>query len=154
MGGNIDMTKEEKFTLAKLQAFTATDFEQYRERGDEARLRLSSAVITALSLPECWQVDCELRHEWGGLHPVNLRLSHQAAPRVLIEISSPCHESPYWYGRLWFDGGEAVAWFYSAESFDPVAVKEKMARLDEYIRAGYSEANALAVALRMGGHAV
>jgi hypothetical protein len=39
------MTKEEKFTLAKLQAFTATDFEQYRERGEEARLRLSSAVI-------------------------------------------------------------------------------------------------------------
>jgi hypothetical protein len=148
------MTKEEKFTLAKLQAFTASDFEQYRDRGDDARLRLTNAVITALSLPQCWQVDCEQRREWGGLHPVHLRLSHPSAPQVLIEIISPCHESPYWYGRLWFNDGGSVAWFYSADSFDPEAIRAMMNRLDEYIRAGYIEANALAVALRMGGHAV
>lgn len=148
------MTKEEKFTLAKLQAFTSTDFEQYRERGDEARLRLSSAVITALSLPDCWLVDCEQRQEWCGLHPVHLRLSHQFAPQVPIDLISPCYDSPYWYGRLWFEGAESVVWFYSADSFDPEAIRVMMSRLDEYIRAGYIEAKELAAALRMGGHAV
>ncbi|MFT2798937.1 conjugation system SOS inhibitor PsiB [Serratia sp. N21D137] len=148
------MTKEEKFTLSKLQSFTATDFEQYRDRGDEARLRLSSAVITALSLPECWQVDCEQRQEWGGLHPVHLRMSHQSAPQLQFEITGPCNDSPYWYGRLWFDGGECAAWFYSAEAFTPEAINGMMAKVDEYIRAGYTEANKLAVALRMGGNTV
>lgn len=146
------MTKEEKFTLAKLQAFTSSDFEQYRDRGDDARLRLSHAVISALSLPACWQVDCEQRQEWGGVHPVHLRLSHQSAPRVPIEIVCPCNDSPYWYGRLWFEGGECVAWFYSAEAFSPDAINGMMATVGEYICAGYTQANALAVALCMGGH--
>lgn len=148
------MTKEEKFTLAKLQAFTSTDFEQYRDRGDDARLRLSNAVISALSLPACWQVDCEQRQEWGGVHPVHLRLSHQSSPQVPIDITSPCHDSPYWYGRLWFEGGECVAWFYSAEAFSPEAIKGMMEKVGEYICAGYTQANALAVALRMGGQTV
>ncbi|UAN48857.1 hypothetical protein KGP17_27480 (plasmid) [Serratia sp. JSRIV001] len=70
------MTKEEKFTLAKLQAFTATDFEQYRERGEEARLRLSSAVIAALGLPDCWQIDCEHRQEWCGVQAWSKRFTN------------------------------------------------------------------------------
>lgn len=148
------MTKLEKFTLAKLQAFTSTDFEQYRERGDEARLRLSSAVIAALGLPDCWEIDCEHRQEWCGLHPVHLRLSHVSAPWVPIDIISPCHESPYWYGRLWFEDAGSVVWFYSADSFNPDAIRAMIARLDEYIRAGYTESNGLAAALRMGGHGV
>lgn len=145
------MTKEEKITLAKLQAFTATDFEQYRERGDKARMTLSSAVITELALPDCWQIDCEQRQEWGGVHPVHLRVHHPLASQVPFEILCPCHESPYWYCRLPFEEGTSVAWFYSADSFDPDAIRAVVRRLDEYIRAGYTEANMLAAALRMGG---
>lgn len=145
------MTKEEKFTLAKLQAFTTTDFEQYRERGEEARLRLSSAVIKELQLPDCWIVDCEHRQEWCGLHPVHLRVSHKLAQQVQIDIISPCYESPYWYGRLWFEKAEKVAWFYSADRFDPEAIREIMILLGEYIRAGFNDSNSLAAALRMGG---
>lgn len=148
------MTKEEKFTLAKLQGFTATDFEQYRERGEEARLRLSSAVIRELQFPDCWLVDCEHRQEWCGLHPVHLRLSHQSAQQVPIDIISPCHESPYWYGRLWFERAESVVWLYSSDSFEPEAIRNIMKKLDEYIRAGYTDSNSLAIALRMGGKTV
>ncbi|AHM76669.2 hypothetical protein LC20_06097 (plasmid) [Yersinia hibernica] len=148
------MTKEEKFTLAVLQAFTSTDHEQYRERGEEARLRLSNAVASFLALPECWTVDCERRLEWGGVHPVHLRLSHQCAPQVLIDVIGPCHESPYWYGRMWFDGAQSVAWFYSADCFDPSAIKMMLGKINEYICAGYTDANTLAAALRMGGQSV
>lgn len=148
------MTKEEKFSLATLQRFTATDFEQYRERGDEFRQRLSSAVIAALSLPECWRVDYEHRQEWGGLHPVHLRLCHHSAPQVPIDIIGPCHESPYWYGQLSLEDGTSVARFYSDEGFDPEALWEMMARLDNCIRAGYTEATALMVALHRGGGVV
>lgn len=148
------MTKEEKFTLAKLQAFTSTDFEQYRERGEEARLRLSSAVIAALALPDCWLIDCEHRQEWCGVHPVHLRLSHKSAPRVPVDIISPCHEAPYWYGRIGLDGEQSVAWFYSTDSFDPSAIKMMLGKLNEYICAGYTDANTLAAALRMGGESV
>ncbi|HEN3637291.1 conjugation system SOS inhibitor PsiB [Yersinia enterocolitica] len=148
------MTNEKEFTLLKLQAFTSTDFEQYRERGEEFRQTLSSAVITCLSLPEVWGVDCEFRQEWGGEFPVHLRLNCKMAPTIPIEIVSPCHESSYWYGRLWFEGGESVAWFYSDDRFEPDAIRGMLDILAEYINAGYTQANELAVALRMGGHAV
>ncbi|PVZ84158.1 hypothetical protein C9426_23910 [Serratia sp. S1B] len=148
------MTKEEKFTLLKLQAFTTTELEQYRERGEEARLRLSSAVIRELELPDYWSVDCEQRQEWCGVHPVHLRLSHQSAPEILIDILSPCNDSPYWYCRLWFERAKSVAWFYSAENFDPEAIRDMFRHLDEYIRAGFTGANELAAALRLGGKAV
>lgn len=87
------MTQEEKFTLLKLQAFTSTDFEQYRERGEGFRQTLSSAVIACLLLPEVWGVDCEFRQEWGGEYPVHLRLNCKMAPTIPIEIVSPSHES-------------------------------------------------------------
>lgn len=83
------MTKEEQFTLSTLHAFTSTDFEQYRERGEAFRLRLSNAVISCLALPDCWRVDCECRQEWGGQYPVHLHLSHQGAPQVVVELISP-----------------------------------------------------------------
>lgn len=148
------MTQEEKFTLLKLQAFTSTDFEQYRERGEGFRQTLSSAVIACLLLPEVWGVDCEFRQEWGGEYPVHLRLNSRMAPTIPIEIVSPSHESPYWYGRLWFEGGESVAWFYSDDRFEPDAIRGMLDILAEYIHAGYTQANELAVALRMGGHVV
>lgn len=148
------MTKEEKLSLAVLSALTASEHEQYRERGIEARQRMSGAVVSLLALPECWTVDCERRHEWGGVHPVHLRLSHQCAPQVLFDIIGPCHDSPCWYGRLWFDDARSMAWFYSADSFDPEAIRGILRVPDEYIRAGYIAADALAAALRMGGHCV
>jgi hypothetical protein len=148
------MTKEEKLTLSKLRAFISTDFDQYRERGEGFRQTLSSAVIAGLSLPECWDVDYEFRQEWGGEFPVHLRLNCKMAPTIPIEIVSPSHESPYWYGRLWFEGGESVAWFYSGDCFEPDAIRKTLATLAEYIHAGYTQANELAVALRMGGHVV
>ncbi|AUQ43880.1 conjugation system SOS inhibitor PsiB family protein [Yersinia ruckeri] len=148
------MTQEEKFTLLKLQAFTSTDFEQYRERGEGFRQTLSSAVIACLLLPKGWVVGCEFHQEWGGMYPVHLRLAIQSAPTIKIEIISPSHDSPYWYGRVWFEAGESVAWFYSGDVFEPDAIRASLGVLDEYIDAGYNDADALAVALRMGGHVV
>ena len=83
------MTQEEKFTLLKLQAFTSTDFEQYRERGEGFRQTLSSAVIACLLLPKGGVVGCEFHQEWGGVYPVHLRLAIQSAPTIKIEIISP-----------------------------------------------------------------
>ena len=145
------MIREETFTLTKLQSFTATEHEQYRERGEEARLRLSSAAARFLAMPDCWALDCERRYEWGGVHPVHLRLLHQDAPATVIEVVGPCHESPYWYGRLWFDGARSVAWFYSAEAFDPTAIRGMLDIISGYICAGCTEAGTLAAVLRRGG---
>ncbi|MGE4687787.1 conjugation system SOS inhibitor PsiB family protein [Yersinia enterocolitica] len=57
---------------------------------------------------------------------------------------------------LWFNDGESVAWFYSSDCdcFEPDAIRAALDTLAEYIHAGYTQPNELAVALRLGGHVV
>lgn len=90
------MTQEEKITLNTLQAFTACDFEAYRDRGETFRQRLTGAVLNALQLPDCWRTDCEMRGEWGGAYPVHLRLTRTDAAGLAVELVSPSATSPLW----------------------------------------------------------
>jgi hypothetical protein len=58
-GGNFsrsssEMTRDETFTLARLQQFPPCDYESYAARGEEFRHRLSSAVLNALKLSDIW----------------------------------------------------------------------------------------------------
>ena len=99
-----EMTRDEAFTLTRLQAFSPSDYESYRSRGEEFRQRLSGAVKHALNLSDVWRADCEICGEWGGVFPVHLRLTHRRSKHVTIDILSPGGESRAVERRVGKDG--------------------------------------------------
>lgn len=114
-----DITENEPLTLAVLEAFSPAEYEEYRQRGDEYRLRMSNAVLSQLRLSHRWIVDCETRHEWGGVFPVHLRLTHDLCRKLTIDILSPGTHSPFWHGLIWMDIDRTGLYFWNAETFQP-----------------------------------
>lgn len=147
------MTQEEKFTLNTLQTFTGCDFEAYRHRGEAFRQRLSGAVLNALQLPDSWQTDCEMRGEWGGAHPVHLRLSRADVAGLAVELVSPSAGSPLWCAVLTDARTQSRVPLSVSYRFEPATLRARLEKIAEYTRAGFTGAGELVAALRMGGHA-
>lgn len=147
------MTQEEKITLNTLQAFTACDFEAYRDRGETFRQRLTGAVLNALQLPDCWRTDCEMRGEWGGAYPVHLRLTRTDAAGLAVELVSPSATSPLWSMVLNDIRTRSSVRLCVSYWFEPVVISATLKKITEYTRAGFTGAGEMVTALRMGGHA-
>lgn len=147
------MTQEEKFTLNTLQAFTACDFEAYRDRGETFRQRLTGAVLNALELPDYWRTDCEMRGEWGGAYPVHLRLTRTDAAGLAVELVSPSATSPLWSMVLNDIRTRSSVRLCVSYWFEPVVISATLKKITEYTRAGFTGAGEMVTALRMGGHA-
>lgn len=147
------MTQEEKFTLNTLQSFTGCDFEAYRHRGEAFRQRMSGAVLNALQVPDSWQTDCEMRGEWGGAHPVHLRLTRAELSGLAVELVSPSEDSPLWCALLTDVRTRSRVPLSVSYRFDPAALCATLEKIADYTRAGFTGAGELVAALRMGGHA-
>lgn len=148
------MTQEEQFTLTTLHAFTGCDFEAYRDRGETFRQRLSGAVLNALQLPDSWQTDCEMRGEWGGAHPVHLRLTRADAAGLAVELVSPSATSPLWCAVLNDLRTRSSVRLCVSYQFEPAVICAPLEKIAEYTRAGFTGAGELIAAMRMGGHAL
>lgn len=140
-GGNMsqrsgEMTRDESFTLARLQQFSLFDYESYCARGEEFRHRLSGAVLHALKLPDVWRTDCESRAEWGGVFPVHLRLIHRKNKHVVIDILSPGGESPFWHGLMWLNPDHTGLYFWNSELLEIETIGQLLKRIDAMVRAG------------------
>ncbi|MCT6592790.1 conjugation system SOS inhibitor PsiB [Pantoea dispersa] len=61
--------------LDELASMHPCEFEEWRERGETERQAMTSAVLSLLTVPECWTVNGEFRAEFGGLFPVQLRFA-------------------------------------------------------------------------------
>lgn len=145
-----EMTRDEVFTLTRLQAFSPCDYESYRARGEEFRQRLSGAVMHALNLSDVWRTDCEIRGEWGGVFPVHLRLTHRRCKHVTIDILSPGGESPFWHGLMWLNPDHTGLYFWNSEQLATDVIGELLLRIDGMVNAGYV-AGDIAGILRRGG---
>lgn len=145
-----EMTRDEAFTLTRLQAFSPCDYESYRARGEEFRQRLNGAVMHALNLSDVWHADCESRGEWGGVFPVHLRLTHRKCKHVTIDILSPGSESPFWHGLMWLNPDHTGLYFWNSEDLAVEAIGALLQRIDEMVNAGYV-AGDIACILRRGG---
>lgn len=147
------MTHEEKFTLNTLQTFTGYDFEAYRHRGEAFRQRQSGAVLNALQLPDSWRTDCEMRGEWGGAHPVHLRLTRADVAGLVVELVSPSSDSPLWCAVLTDAHTRSRVPLSVSYHFEPATLRTTLEKIAEYTRAGFTGDGELVAALRMGGHA-
>lgn len=151
MSSRIDeMTRDEAFTLARLKAFSACDYESYRAKGEEFGQKLTGAVMHALNLSDVWRTDCEISGEWGGVFPVHLRLTHRKCKNVTIDIFSRGGESPFWHGLMWLNPGHTGFYFWNSEQLVTRTIRELLRNIDGMVRAGYA-ASDIAVALRRGG---
>ncbi|HFO2533793.1 TPA: conjugation system SOS inhibitor PsiB [Yersinia enterocolitica] len=148
------MTKQESFSLVALQGLSPVELEQYWERGTDYRQRLSSAVLQYLNLPSGWLVDVEYGREFGGVHPVSLRVSPTGMSDIVLNVCSAGEENEFWTISLPFDGGESRAWVCITEYFDPNIMNKVLAHVAEYYKAGFQQATELAKALHMEGIAV
>ncbi|MCW1877205.1 hypothetical protein OMR58_22410 [Erwinia sp. INIA-01] len=135
-GQRCDMTENEPFTLALLQAFSPAEYEEYRQRGDEYRLRMSNAVLSQLSLSHRWITDCETRNEWGGVFPVHLRLTHDLCKNLTIDIFSPGNRSPFWHGLIWMDTDRTGLFFWNADTFRPEDISARLQKAEDLVIQG------------------
>lgn len=83
------MKNTQRLTPAILQTLTGCDLENLCAGNEAARLRMTGQIHSALQLPDCWRMDCEMRSEWGGAHPVHIRLTQPGAEGVAVELVSP-----------------------------------------------------------------
>lgn len=147
------MQHSEKFTLNTLQNFSGCDFEELRDLGEAVRMRMSGLVHSALQLPDSWRMDCEMRNEWGGAHPVHLRLTQPDAEGVAVELVSPSACWPVWCAVVTDSRTRSRLRLYVSDRLDPVALQVKLSKIAEYTRAGFTAAGELVAAMQMGGHA-
>ena len=87
------------FKLEKLEAMSADELEQYRDRGREYRVMLNCAVLGQLAVPEGWQVVAEEGCEFCGRVPVVCRISPAGDEATALYLCSAGAEVPNWSMR-------------------------------------------------------
>ena len=110
------------FKLEKLEAMSADELEQYRDRGREYRVMLNCAVLSQLAVPEGWHVVAEEGCEFCGRVPVVCRISPAGDEATALYLCSAGAEVPNWSMTLPFDGGQSLAWLYLDEHYTPATV--------------------------------
>lgn len=115
------------------------EFEAWRERGDDERHALSTAVMQFLDTPQGWQVNAEYRCEFGGLFPVLVRFT---APdeHFHLCLCSPGEVCAEWLAVLVSADGSFIRDVMRAEKFAPdrfntlLAVAGSLCRMDYSVR--------------------
>ena len=147
------MKNTQHLTPAILQTLTGCDLENLCADNEAARLRMTGQIHSALQLPDCWRMDCEMRSEWGGAHPVHIRLTQPDAEGVAVELVSPSACWPVWCAVVTDTRTRSRLRLYVSDRLDPVALQMKLLKIAEYTRAGFTAAGELVAAMQMGGHA-
>lgn len=114
------------YDLNRINSLTASDMEFIRQQGEEARRTLSDAVTGLLNVPQGWRICAEYRAEFGGLFPVQCRLSADGCDDYHLCVCSPGEVTPCWLLVLLSSGGLIVRTLWQSERFEP-------ARLDQLV---------------------
>ncbi|WP_017891114.1 conjugation system SOS inhibitor PsiB [Serratia sp. S4] len=153
--------KNQRLSLEQLTGMSATELEEYRDRGREWRRKLNNAVLGSLALPPGWIANAEEVSEFCGQVPVVCRISPKGDDLTAIYLCSAGAGVPGWSAVLPYQGapsaanqGNDVAWLHTADNFDPESINRLLRNVGEYYRHGFTLPEKLAVALRMGGFCV
>ncbi|MFK3662784.1 conjugation system SOS inhibitor PsiB [Scandinavium sp. NPDC088450] len=118
-----------KYHTDSLNTLTPGEFEYIREKGAEYRRELSNAVLVTLSVPPGWCMNAEYRSEFGGMFPVQCRLSMTDCDDVHLCICSPGELSPFWLVVLLSGEGSLVRTLMQSDRFDPAAINHLINRV-------------------------
>jgi len=114
----------------------------------------TDSVLQNIELPVAWSVDVPELGEEGYL-PTCCVLTPASGIRVIFGFGGS--DAPYWTLGVLFNAGQSVAWVFVSEDMESASVsslEREIQRLDEYIHAGYTDADRLAAVLRFTGVAV
>lgn len=118
------------------------------------RQMFTDSVLQSVELPAAWSVDVPVPCEEGFMSTCCV-LTPASGIRVLFGHGGT--DAPYWTLGLLFNAEQSVAWVFTSEIMDSAAIlalEREIQRIDEYINAGYTNADRLAAALRFTGVAV
>jgi hypothetical protein len=153
--------KNQKLSLEQITGMSATELEEYRDRGREWRRMLNNAVLGGLALPDGWVANAEEVCEFCGLVPVVCRISPKGDDATAIFLCSAGADVPGWSAVLPYQGtsltanqGDCIACVHTADNFEPETINRVLNVVGEYYRHGFNQPEKLAVALRMGGFCV
>lgn len=153
--------KNQRLSLEQLTEMSATELEEYRDRGREWRRKLNNAVLGSLALPPGWIANAEEVCEFCGQVPVVCRISPKGDDLTAIYLCSAGADVPGWSAVIPFQGtsstanqGDCIASVHTADNFEPEMVNRVLKVVGEYYRHGFTHSEKLAVALRMGGFCV
>lgn len=113
-----------KLGFSDINALSPEEFERIREQGEEFRRALNDSVIVMLDVPNGWCINAEYRAEFGGMFPVQCRLSVADSDEFHLCICSPGEVSPYWLVVLLAGNGGLVRTLLQTEQFDPTAINQ------------------------------
>lgn len=124
----------------RLAEMTADDFETTRSAGYSFRREMTHAVMAALKLPDNWDINGEYGSEFGGLFPVQVRLSptHDIFQMVLC---SPGEISDQWLLLMVSAKGHNVMCVRQFERFDVAKLNYALSVADVRHRDGYIPAD-------------
>lgn len=109
------------------------ELEEWRERGEDARHALTTAVMRRLHAPKGWRVNGEYRCEFGGLFPVHVRFTPPGGS-FHVCICSPGELSAVWIVALLSAGGALVQVLMTVETPDPKRMNSLLAVAAEICR--------------------
>lgn len=125
------------FTLAQM---TADDFETTRAAGYSYRREMTHAVMASLKIPDNWDINGEYGSEFGGLFPVQIRLSPTHGLFQMV-LCSPGEISDHWLLLMVSKKGRNVVCVRQCLSFDVAKLNHAMSVADVRHRDGYTPAD-------------
>lgn len=137
------MKNTNALNLSVLTAMHPCEFEEWRERGENDRHILTSAVAQLLHVPAGWMVNGEYRGEFSGFFPVQLRYTPPGEAFSLC-VCSPGDVSGEWLIVLISADGGCVREVLRLTPFDPQRISGLIAAaaqacLLEHSAAGMAE---------------
>ncbi|XP_017464053.1 PREDICTED: protein PsiB-like [Rhagoletis zephyria] len=126
---------------------TPDELEALRDRGLPERQRMTNCVIADLNIPFGWHIAGEWQSEFGGLFPVQCRLTPDLDKPLTLSLCSPGDVSPLWVLVIQAHPAQRVRVLHAAAEFYPDALSDLLAQVDDCLRGGYG---ALAIADELG----
>ncbi|MEI7412126.1 conjugation system SOS inhibitor PsiB [Pectobacterium aroidearum] len=136
------------FSIDALNKMTPDELEGLRDSGLPERQRMTDCVIAALNIPDGWSITGEWQNEFGGLFPVQCRLTPDLNKPLTLSLCSPGDVSPMWVVVIQAHPAQRVWVLYAAEEFYPESLSDLLERVDSLLRDGRS---AHAIADAFGG---
>jgi hypothetical protein len=118
-----------KYSIPNINFMTPAEFEFIREKGEEYRRELSDSVLVKLDVPQGWQINAEYRKEFGGMFPVQCRLSVDNCDEFHLCVCSPGELSPLWLVVLLSGDGSMSRTLQQADEFDPLSINQLVSKV-------------------------
>lgn len=131
-------------TLHDLTHFLPSDYEEYRNGGEALRRELTDAVIRELAVPAGWNINGEYRAEFGGLFPVQCRLS-PSHDQFYLALCSPGEVSPDWLMVFVNSNGTPAAVLRTEAVFLPDVFSRAASLVATLDGQGYSQRNIISM---------